>query len=223
MTMQHTDVDRTLAVERYLLGEMSATEIEDFEEHIFTCRQCAEELRNGTVFCDGARAVFRGEARRQPQPEPEPRRRSWNRLMLPMLAPAFATLLLLCLAGYERLVVIPGLQQQLAQATAPKEIAAFALPGLSRGEEPELKAPPAAPFEVYFDVATPSPSGYSCEFRDASGAVRLTVSAAAAPGATVYLLLGSSQLPAGEYTLVVRTKGPDSTEVGQHPFKLKYQ
>jgi Putative zinc-finger len=222
--MQHTDVDR-MAVDRYLLGEMSAAEREEFEQHIFVCRECAEEVKSGAEFFDNARAVFQDEASEMPgraEAATGRLRRWWDRFTLPVLAPAFAALLLLCLAGYQRLIVIPGLQQQLAQANSPQAIPVFALPSVTRGAEPEIKAPPSSRFGIYFDVATPSSSGYSCEFQDASGAVRLAVPAWPTPEGTIYLELPGSQFRAGEYTLVVRTKGAGSREVGQYPFKLEY-
>lgn len=224
--MEHTEVDRTLAVERYLLGEMSETELEDFEEHIFSCQRCAEDVKSGAAFFDNTRAVFKDEpleSRGQVRAATvRVRRRWWDRFTLPVLAPAFASLLLLCVAGYQRLVVIPGLQNQLAQANAPQAIPVFAIPGVSRGTEPTIMAPARGRFGVYFDVATRSGSGYSCEFRDDSGAVRLTVPAQPTSDGTVYLEFQRSQLPEGEYTLVVRTQGPGSQEVGQYPFKLNY-
>lgn len=222
--MEHTEVDRTLAVERYLLNEMSGPELEDFEEHIFSCRQCAEEVRSGAAFFDNARAVFEdelAESRGQVQGRAV-RVRWWDRFSLPVLVPALASVLLLCVAGYQRLILIPGLQQQLARANAPQAIPVFAVPGVSRGAEPVISVPTRGRFGVYFDVATSSASGYSCEFRDASGAVRLTVPAQSTSDGTVYLELEGSELPSGEYTLVVRTPGPGSQEVGRYPFKLRY-
>ncbi len=118
--MEHTDIDRTLAVERYLLGEISGTELDEFEEHIFSCPQCAEDVRTGAAFYDNARAVFRDEAERQATPAPARVRRWWDRFTLPVLAPAFAALLLLCIGGYQRLVEIPGLRQQLANPISPR-------------------------------------------------------------------------------------------------------
>ncbi|HEY6292506.1 MAG TPA: hypothetical protein VI455_13240 [Terriglobia bacterium] len=229
--MQHTDADRTLAPERYLLGEMSSTEIEEFEEHLFLCQECAEAVKTGATFADNARAVFKDEAAVaafQLQPAKERKRTVtpwWQRLTFPVLAPTFAALMLLCGAGYQRLVVISQLQRQLAQATAPQALPAFALHSVSRGSAPVIQVSAnAGSFSLYFDVATESTSGYSCEVRDASGATRSSIQVPQPkPGEFVYLLLDRSKLPAGDYNLVVSTEGPDSKEVGQYPFKLEYQ
>lgn len=39
--MQHIEADQTRAVERYLLDDMGAFEVDEFEEHFFLCSQCA--------------------------------------------------------------------------------------------------------------------------------------------------------------------------------------
>ncbi len=36
--------------ERYLLGELSAEEREKFEEHYFSCQQCADSVMAGATF-----------------------------------------------------------------------------------------------------------------------------------------------------------------------------
>ena len=226
--MQHIDADRTLAPERYLLGEMSAAEIDEFEEHLFVCHECAEAVKTGAAFADNTRAVFREEALLRPQAAVEQPKivvRWWQKLTFPVLAPTFAALLLLCGAGYQRFVVIARLQGQLAQATAPQALPAFALHAVSRGSAPAITVPAQArSFSLYFDVATESASGYSCEVRDASGATRSSIHVPPPkPGEPVYLLLDRVKLPAGDYTVVVRTEAPDSKEVGQYPLTLEYQ
>jgi len=225
--MQHIDADRTLAHERYLLGEMSSVEIEEFEEHLFVCQECAEAVKTGVAFADNAHAVFRDEALAGRQPAVQQRVvvRWWQKLTFPVLAPTFAALLLLCGAGYQRLVVISRLQNQLAQATATQALPAFALHAVSRGSAPAIVVPAdARSFSLYFDVASESASGYSCEVRDASGAARSSIHVPPPkPGEPVYLLLDRVKLPAGDYTLVVKTEAPGLKEVGEYPLTLQYQ
>jgi hypothetical protein len=54
--MTHKDAVETTAVERYLLGEMSDTDRLTFEEHYFSCAECAEELRSAASMLEGARS-----------------------------------------------------------------------------------------------------------------------------------------------------------------------
>jgi hypothetical protein len=226
MTMQHIEADSNLAVERYLLGEMSVTELEEFEEHIFLCAECAEAVKAGAAFADNAHAILKDEAfgaRREAALEiSEKNRRWWHRFSFPVVAPTFAALVLLCVAGYQRLIVISSLRDQLAQSTAAQSLPTFALHSVSRSTAQEIDVPASARyFSIYFDVTTDSPAGYRCEIRDASGGIKSTISVAQRrPDGTLSLLLQGSQFPAGDYTLIVRGEGPEATEVGRYPFKL---
>jgi anti-sigma factor RsiW len=47
--MEHDEAEKSQAVERYLLGELPVTEREAFEEHYFSCPECAEEVRAGLL------------------------------------------------------------------------------------------------------------------------------------------------------------------------------
>lgn len=229
--MQHTEADGNLAVERYLLGEMPATEVDEFEEHIFLCRECAEAVKAAAAFADNAHAVFQDEtlpSRLKTASERSGARAPWwQKLSFPVLAPTFAALVLLCVAGYQRLIVISALRGQLAQSTTAQALPSFALHAVSRGsaEEEEIDVPAGARyFSVYFDLTMETASGYRCEIRDASDAIRSAVAVAQArPDGTLGLLLERSQFPAGSYTLIVRTGGPEATEIGQYPFELKYK
>ncbi len=47
--MEHKTAIKTLAAERYLLGEMPDEERDEFEAHYFTCTECAEEVRHAAA------------------------------------------------------------------------------------------------------------------------------------------------------------------------------
>ena len=57
--MNHQEALRIQAPERYALGELSSSEVEEFEEHFFTCAECAEDLSIGAIFAANARAAAR--------------------------------------------------------------------------------------------------------------------------------------------------------------------
>ena len=59
--MTHEEAVSTLASERYLLEEMSGPERETFEEHYFSCVECADDVRAGGVMRDGVRAGLMNE------------------------------------------------------------------------------------------------------------------------------------------------------------------
>lgn len=60
--MNHAEANASHATERYLLGELTASEADAFEEHYFDCVECADELRVGMRFMNGGRDLARQAA-----------------------------------------------------------------------------------------------------------------------------------------------------------------
>src|SRR3977135_1558934 len=58
--MNHLQAVNTSAPERYLLEEMPELERHSFEDHYFSCADCAEDVRLGAVMREGARAGLAG-------------------------------------------------------------------------------------------------------------------------------------------------------------------
>src|ERR1700730_4135521 len=57
-SMDHDYAIENHAAEQYLLGELTKPEWEEFEEHYFSCPECAEAVRTGAYFVDNAQAVL---------------------------------------------------------------------------------------------------------------------------------------------------------------------
>jgi anti-sigma factor RsiW len=57
--MDHLDAIRLRAAERYVLKQLTAAEAETFEEHFFSCPECAEEVRWIAMFEDNARKAVK--------------------------------------------------------------------------------------------------------------------------------------------------------------------
>ena len=47
-TINHDDAVKDLMAERYLLGELNASERDSYEEHLFSCDACFEQVKAGT-------------------------------------------------------------------------------------------------------------------------------------------------------------------------------
>lgn len=81
--MDHAEATASHATDRYLLGELNASEADAFEEHFFDCVECADELRVGMRFMNGGRGLVREAAAAPPQPpvvriaEQRARRTAW--------------------------------------------------------------------------------------------------------------------------------------------------
>ena len=57
--MNHQDATQSMAVEKYVLNELTPELRAEFEEHYFECAECAMDLRATTAFLDAAKAEFK--------------------------------------------------------------------------------------------------------------------------------------------------------------------
>src|ERR1700704_1620298 len=123
--MEHETAVQLKATERYFLGELTGDDRDGFEEHFFTCPDCAEDVRAMSVFAANAKSVFREN-------------------LAPALIPSFLSSKALWLSvvvnvalmlglGYALLKVTPQLRREVAQATAPQFVQDVPVLGLSRG------------------------------------------------------------------------------------------
>lgn len=55
--MDHIEAIQMRAAERYALSQLSASDAEAFEEHFFSCPECAEEVRWVTMFEANAKRI----------------------------------------------------------------------------------------------------------------------------------------------------------------------
>jgi hypothetical protein len=218
--MDHLDAEQMKAVERYMLGDLAVSEVEEFERHFFDCPQCSEELRALTIFQENARAIF---AQQDPTPIPASATvpesaAGWWRGFSPLWfssAMALAALVLGIFAGYAAFA-----SRENAQA-----VAAYPLYAQARGEE-TVVAPAAGSrfYTLYLDRTWDGdyPS-YEAVLRDASGAEKFTIPVKpGAAGDAIHVLIPTHQLAAGKYVLVMRA-GEGKTELARFPFTLRFQ
>jgi hypothetical protein len=237
--MEHTQAIQLKAAERYVLGELPRDLREQYEEHFFSCVECAEEVNLAAAFVENSRAAMGSEAVMPPVrlpvgAEQRPAASGWfSALLRPSFAvPVFATLLLL--VAYQTFLVIPRLKSTGTQSVgalasaAPQALASFSLiTADSRGGEPlTVTVAPGQPFSLYFDIPPDGHySSYSCVFENSAGKAEysLNISAEQAKNA-VQLLIPSSSLGTGKHVLVVRGLGTQDsaasggTEVARYPF-----
>src|SRR4051812_31648442 len=137
--MTHENALETLASERYLLGEMSELERHQFEEHYFSCAECAADVRDGELMRGAAaRAVGapRGAATTVATHEPRTNVLPWRQRLRPAaLVPFAAAAAFALMVGYQSMFVIPRLQDGFAaQAVVP-----VVLRPAVRGSEPVVR------------------------------------------------------------------------------------
>jgi len=237
--MDHQEAIGLSAAERYLLGELSPLERDDFEEHYFSCHECATEVRITSQFLDGARrelsrsrtekhaAASRGE-RPAVKPSSLP---SWLAAFWKpaFLAPIMA-LLLLCV-GYQNVVVYPHLTRMLAQLRQPAVLSAVSLIAANSRAGGHLQVNGTANQPVLLAVDIPAEArfgSYVCELVTPAGEVlwKVPVSSSQARD-TVSIAVPAGTLHSGDYILVVRgvSPGGDSagtTDLARYPFALQF-
>jgi Putative zinc-finger len=202
--MDHDDAVRLSLLERYLLGELNPELRDEFEEHYFDCRECADDLRAASAFLDAAK----NELRAGPRPTPSAARKPWFAwLWTPsFMAPALAACLLVI--AYQNLVVFPRFRNAIAELRAPEVLPTVSLVGGNSrgGSVPSITVAGAHAFLVLIDVPTQERfSSYTCLLYSPSGSLvwHVQVSAEEAKD-TVSIRVPAERAVPGPYTLVVQ-------------------
>jgi hypothetical protein len=198
--MDHRQAIETLALERYLLGEMPDQERDAFEEHFFSCAECAEDARAAGTMRD---AVVAGSAQQAAAGRvlqmPASRRR-----LASVVVPWAAAASLALVAGYQGLLLRQG-QKRLA---APIVLSPVTLRPASRGQEPVVFATAGAELALAVDLGGGVMNGdVEYEIRHADGG---TIASDRVPapkdGAPLLLLVPSSLFQPGQhYELLVKS------------------
>jgi hypothetical protein len=111
--MDHSDALRLKATEKYILNELDPEQLDQFEEHMFDCPECAVDVRAAAMFVEQSKAVLSEARGPVPVTVVSATRSSW----LDWLRPAFAApalALLLIVVGYQNLVTYPKLHQAVS-------------------------------------------------------------------------------------------------------------
>jgi anti-sigma factor RsiW len=203
--MDHSQAIETQAAERYLLGELSASEAEDFEQHYFECTDCAEAVESGGAFIANARAVLGRPSRPAPASPPVPRTPFRFLFLQPQWAFALASAAAVAFAGialYQGAIVIPRLEHLLEN---PVILPAIQLAGASRGEAAPMRVPRRAPFvplsaDIPPDVRS---SQYRCVLTRAGQNVFTVTGPAPAGAQPITVLVPAAKLSSGDYELTI--------------------
>jgi hypothetical protein len=209
--MDHHLAVRSQACEKYLLGELSPDLRDAYEEHYFSCAECATQLRMAAEMVGAGQRIFA----QTPAPAVAAGARigqessGWLRWLRPAIAiPVLATLLLV--VGYQNLVMIP----QLKDSRAPRVLPMFSLiTANTRGETlPAFTTQPNQPVGLYVDVpADAAYSSYGISVQDPSGkTIPLRSLSYAEAQKTQVLVINPGA--AGNYAVVVL--GRSTSDVG---------
>ena len=198
--MDHNEALQSQACEKYLLGELSPALRDAYEEHYFSCSECALHLRSAAEFLSATREIFASTPAASSAQSPI-RTSGWFAWLKPAFAlPAFAVLLLFI--GYQNFVTIP----QYKQAAAPRVLPMHSLiTANTLGDESlNFSVISDQPFGLYVDVPyEPAYSAYILTLQSPSGASTPLRSINAAEAQKTQIISVNPGRQAGKYTIVV--------------------
>ncbi len=174
--MNHHEAIQLQAAVKYVLGELSQIQREEYEEHYFECAECAIDLKALATFTDSTREVWRQEKANPLAADPVPA--LGVRWFQPITAiPAFAALLLII--AYQNTVTIPQARNTSSRTVAQIYGQSFLLhPSGTRGGTEgvvneaafEVRANEGFLLQLDFMPSSSFPA-YLCQLQDASGRV----------------------------------------------------
>lgn len=211
--MDHNEAIQSQACEKYLLGELSSTQRDLFEEHYFSCSECALQLRSAAEFLAASREVL-ATLPATASPDYVPPMNAWSRWFSPFIVgPAFAALLLFIV--YQNFVTIPRYQQ----AAVPRVLTMHSLIAAnSRGAEGlAFSSAPNEPLGFYVDVpADGAHSLYLLRLEDPDGKSALLRSVTAEEAQKTQVVVVNPGNLAGKYAVVILgRKSPDASSADE--------
>jgi hypothetical protein len=205
--MDHSEAIDGKFTERYLLGELTPAQRDQFEEHYFDCAICADDVQTGAVFVDTTRALLREGPISEETASSS--KSAFARYGIPFQSAAFAFVALLCVVAYENVVTIPGLKAHSSETQGvrvPEILPAVSLLGMgARAATTPVAAPLAQDFVVEMEIpGGPEFTGYVCQILDNSETVKFTVPIGQEQAKNeIRLAIPASALSAGSYKLAV--------------------
>lgn len=120
--IDHEQAIKTMMAERYLLGELTESERDAYEAHLFDCQTCFDQVKAGTEFVSYLKQIGAEEPVTTTVVQP-PRRQFLDYFSRPIFAPVFA-MLFLCFVGlslYQGRVIHKFKESRAMAATTIKE------------------------------------------------------------------------------------------------------
>jgi hypothetical protein len=222
--MDHNEASRLMASEKYLLDELSPTEMEAFEEHLFACNECALDVRAGSLLLEHGKVELANPTPRVVPAEVRPSRGFvwwWPSFAVPAMA------ILLVVVGYQNLVTLPAMRGALAEDRMPKILPAASLvSSVVRGSTPSvISARRGKQFFLPVDIQAQSAfESYVVELQNPAGGVQWSLPVSSESAKNTLPIGAPGVNEAGHYEVVVlgrNAQGKDS-EIARYPFELQF-
>lgn len=217
--MDHEEAMKHLVAERYLLGELNESDRDAYEEHLFSCPACFEQVKAGTTFVSHLRRMGAEEPR--PAVAPGLTSSLWANTRHAVTALAFTLLLCVSAVSLYQYRVIAGLRQ--AQIVP----SLFLSDGAKAEDVKKLTLRPNTRFDLNIQLLQAGDfSSYEGRILSESEQLKSRISIPSEQTKeTIHLLFDSSVLGQGTYVLVINGLSPngDRTEVARYKFQLQLQ
>lgn len=201
--MEHTEAKSMQCAEKYVLGELSPSERATFEEHYFTCQECAADVRAITTFIAASRKIFRETPASERVRKPGA---GWFAWLRPQIAVPVLSVLLL-FAGYRAAHPSIRTGEVLQGGAGSPMYSSFLLRGGDRvASEKTLIEVGGEAFVVRFDFLDPKDDkkyeSYRSDLVDATGRVLVRYALDASQfQREVSLVVPTNVVKPGEYRL----------------------
>ena len=209
--------------ERYLLDELDDRERDEFEEHLFDCRDCAENVRAVREFIEHSEVLLEEN---QPLSTSTPRWQASRAGRFGWLRPAFVIPTLTALLGmvlYQNLVTFPRLRQGFGRPQIlPSAVLTLGPRGASR---PSIVVPPGGGFLLFVRIPREDVFlYYMADLYDPGGKKEWSVAFPAESSDDQWSMVvpGAKREP-GTYTLMVTgiAIGVRKRQIGETSFQLE--
>jgi hypothetical protein len=199
--MEHDQAVKSLICEKYLLGELSPELRDAYEEHYFSCAECAMQLRSAAELIGASQQILARTPAIGAKVLAASKGGGWFKWLQPAIAiPVFASLLLL--VGYQNFVTIPHFKK----TASPRVLPMFSLISANtRGETaPEFVTQPDEPLGLYVDVPVDATySTYDIRLQDPNGKTIPLRSLSYAEAQKTQVVVVNPGKTAGKYSLII--------------------
>jgi anti-sigma factor RsiW len=222
--MDHTESSRLMAAEKYLLGELTPEQREEFEEHFFDCQECALDVRAGAALVEHSKVVLAEPVAVPPVRKPVAVKAGWLAWLRPtFVVPVLAALLVV--VGYQNLVTYPQLKQA---ANSPQILPWASINVSTRGTNTiQISTRPGEGFHLLVNIPPDSRfASYTFDLSSPSGRLewsRTTPATSSDEARSIYVP-GANQ-EQGVYKLAVRgnTASNESSDLGHYSVEVQIQ
>ena len=217
--IKHDDAVKDLMAERYLLGELDAAEREAYEEHLFSCDACFEQVKVGTEFVSHLRHI--GTQDSQVPIASGFMSRLMTNARQPLTITVFGFMLFASGVAIHQNSVIAHLKE-------PRPEIRSVLTGIAHGSSDThvIKIPRNSALSLNVEYA---PKGefisYQAQILSSSGKALHTVALPETQvGTTASIAVPADALKPAQYSVVVFGRRSDGTheEVGRGAFELQF-